>query len=289
MGTVIDQIAVVNGGWRNRHSALRLIDRAAKKCLRKGRRNADDVDLLVNAGIYRDRNLGEPALASMIQDDIGANDEEPHTGGHGTFSFDVANGSCGMLTALHIVDGFLKSRVIDCALVVAGDADPGRGSSEAFPYSPAGASLLCGWSEDGRGLGPVWWERSEDDDDTVSATIAMVEQRNLLRIRESVPAERGFARTAARAAQRCLTESDTGIDEIASIVAAPASPAFRAELASQLNVPLEHITVGDDQHMHTAALAAALGKAADTTPPDSLVMIIAAGAGVTAGAALYRM
>ncbi|OBH01815.1 3-oxoacyl-ACP synthase [Mycobacterium sp. E136] len=287
MGTVIDQIAVVHGGWRNRHSALRLIDRAAKKCLRKGRRNADEVDLLVNAGIYRDRNLGEPALASMIQDDIGANDEQPHTGGHGTFSFDVANGSCGMLTALHIVDGFLRSRVIDCALVVAGDADPGRGASEAFPYSPAGASLLCGWSEDGRGLGPVWWERSQDDD-TVSATIGMVDHRNLLRIRESRSAERCFARTAVRAAQRCLTESNTEIAEIASIVAAPAGPAFRAELAAELDIPIERIIVGDDQHMHTAALAAALAKAADATPTGGLVMIIAAGAGVTAGAALYR-
>nr|CRL76635.1 3-oxoacyl-(acyl-carrier-protein) synthase III [Mycolicibacterium komanii] len=285
---MIDQIAVVHGGWWNRFSALRLTDKAAKKCLRKARRNADDVDLLINAGIYRDRNLGEPALASMIQDDIGANDEQPHPGGRGTFSFDIANGSCGILTALHIVDGFLRSRVIDCALVVAGDADPGHGASEAFPYSPAGAALLCGWSEDGRGLGPVWWERSQEDDDTVSATIGMVDQRNLLRIRESHSAERCFAITAARAARRCLTESDTEIDEIASIVAAPAGPAFRAELAAELDIPIERITVGDDRHMHTAALAVALCEAADTTPSDSLVMIVAAGAGVTAGAALYR-
>ncbi len=286
---MIDQIAVVHGGWRNRYSALRLTDKAAKKCLRKARRDADDVDLLVNAGIYRDRNLGEPALASMIQDDIGANDEEPHTGGHGTFSFDVANGSCGMLTALYIVDGFLKSRVIDCALVVAGDADPGRGSSEAFPYSPAGASLLCGWSKDGRGLGPVWWETSQENEDAVSATIGMVDQRNVLQTHESPTAGRDFALTAARAAQRCLTESGTGIDEIASIVAAPAGPAFRAELAALLDVPIERITVADDEHMHTAALAAALGQAVDATPTGSLVMIVAAGAGVTAGAALYQM
>ena len=76
-------------------------------------RDADDIDLLVNAGIYRDRNLGEPALAAMIQEDIGANPEDPHAGAHGTFSFDIANGTCGVLTALQIVDGFLRSRAID--------------------------------------------------------------------------------------------------------------------------------------------------------------------------------
>ena len=36
------------------------------------------MDLLINAGIYRDRNLGEPALAAMIQQDIGAHPEDPH-------------------------------------------------------------------------------------------------------------------------------------------------------------------------------------------------------------------
>ena len=43
-----------------------------------------------------------------------------------------------MLTALQIVDGFLRSHTIDRALVVASDADPGRRMSEHFPFSPAG-------------------------------------------------------------------------------------------------------------------------------------------------------
>ena len=76
---------------------------------------------------------------------------------HGTFSFDMANGACGMLTALQIVDGFLKSHAIDCALVVASDADPGHGMSEHFPFSPAGAALLCDWTDDDAGLEHIRW------------------------------------------------------------------------------------------------------------------------------------
>jgi len=72
-----------------------------------------DLDLLINAGIYCDRNLGEPALAAIIQDDIGANPEDPHSHAHGTFSFDIANGVCGVLTALQIADGLLRSRTYD--------------------------------------------------------------------------------------------------------------------------------------------------------------------------------
>jgi 3-oxoacyl-[acyl-carrier-protein] synthase-3 len=106
MGTVIDRIDISRAGWRARRSALHLAVAAAKTCLREANTDAHDVDLFVNAGIYRDRNLGEPALAALIQDDISANPEDPHEISHGTFSFDIANGTCGVLTALQIVDGF---------------------------------------------------------------------------------------------------------------------------------------------------------------------------------------
>ncbi len=112
MGTVIDRVDVAHARWRDRHSALHLAVTAATDCLRRAGCDAHELDLVVNAGIYRDRNLGEPALAALIQDDIGANPEDPHTGGHGTFSFDVANGACGVLTALQIVDGFLRTHSI---------------------------------------------------------------------------------------------------------------------------------------------------------------------------------
>src|SRR6476620_11719056 len=108
MGTVIERVQLAEGHWRDRHSALRLAVRAARDCLRDAGRRPHDIDLLINAGIYRDRNLGEPALAAMIQEDIGANPEDPHAGSHGTFSFDVMNGSCSVLTALQVVDGFLR-------------------------------------------------------------------------------------------------------------------------------------------------------------------------------------
>ena len=155
MGTVIDRLDVTRGGWRGRHSALHLAVAAAKACLQGAGRDADDVDLLVNAGISRDQTLGDPALAALIQEDVGANPEDPHDDTHGTFSFDITNGTCGVLSALQIVDGFLRSRTIDRALVVASDADPGRGMSEHFPFSPAGAAMLCDWTDDDYGLSRV--------------------------------------------------------------------------------------------------------------------------------------
>ncbi len=68
--------------------------------------------MLINAGIYREDNMGEPALAALIQEDIGANLGQPPIGGHGTFSFDLINGTCGVISAIQLQSGFLRSGVI---------------------------------------------------------------------------------------------------------------------------------------------------------------------------------
>lgn len=289
MGTVIDRVSLAHGGWRNRRSALHLAVKAARDCLQQAGREPHDVDLLVNAGIYRDRNLGEPALAAMIQQDIGANPENPHADTHGTFSFDISNGTCGVLTALQIVDGFLKSQAIDCALVVASDADPGRGMSEHFPYSPSGAALLCEWAEEDCGLEQISWVNALDDGESTNATVGLVDGHNVLRFASSDGIDEQFATAASQAVDKCLRESSLSLDDIDVFVAAPARPRFRARLASRLGVPEEKLIVAEDENTHTASLAAALDRTMDQAGPGHRVLLVAAGAGINAGAAIYKM
>ena len=288
MGTLIDQVCLNHGGWRDHHSALRIAVKAATDCLHRAGRLPHDVDLLVNAGIYRDRNLGEPALAALIQKDIGANPENPHSETHGTFSFDISNGTCGTLTALQIVDGFLKSHAIDCALVLASDADPGRGMSDRFPYSPAGAALLCGWTDGDAGLQRVHWASNLDGGESDGATVGLIDGRNVLRFVESDTFDSALAAVACRAVDECLSEAELRLDDIDVIVAAPSRPRYRTQLAKSLDVAEDRIIVSD-KNIHTASMAAAFDKAADRMHPGDRVLLVAAGAGITAGAALYRV
>jgi 3-oxoacyl-[acyl-carrier-protein] synthase III len=289
MGTIIDGLHVTHGKWRNRRSALQLAVTAAKGCLVHADTAPADLDLLINAGIYRDRNLGEPALAAIIQEDIGANPEDPHCDAHGTFSFDIANGACGVLTALQIADGFLRSHTISRALVVASDADPGRGASERFPFSPAGAALLCKWSDQDDGLGPVHWASKPDDGANFRAAIDFDMSRNVLRFRKSAAMPTELAVAAAEAVRGCCDETGLNLADIPIIVAAPADRRYRAELATRLGFPAERIVVAADERMHTASLVAALKREIETIPPGAPVMLVAAGAGIVAGATVYRV
>jgi 3-oxoacyl-[acyl-carrier-protein] synthase-3 len=290
MGTIIDALHVVHGNWRNRHSALHLAVAAAKGCLLRGGVAAADLDLLVNAGVYRDRNLGEPALAAMIQEDIGAHPEDPHSDTHGTFSFDISNGTCGILTALQIADGFLRSRTVSRVIVVTSDADPGRGTTESFPYSPAGAALLCSWSDDERGgLGRVHWLSAPDEADEFRATVGFEHSRNVLRVQQPAAMDTELAAAATRVARRCLDEASLGPDDAELIAAAPPHQRYRIELAKGLGVGVDRIAVAADDRMHTASLVAALPTDFEKLPAGAPVLLTAATGGIVAGAALYRM
>jgi len=128
-------------------TARSLADAAAKACLAQAGRRPGDVDMLINAGIYREDNMGEPALAALIQEDIGANLGEPPVGAHGTFSFDLLNGACGVITAIQLESGLLRSGVIRYGAIVTSDVEPDAGSRGAAALRPAGGAMLLGWDD----------------------------------------------------------------------------------------------------------------------------------------------
>jgi 3-oxoacyl-[acyl-carrier-protein] synthase-3 len=290
MGMIVEHPSMVGRGWRTRHSALRLAVTAARRCLDAAGCPPTDLGLLVNVGLYRDHNLGEPALAALIQQDIGANPEDPHPDAHGTFSFDIANGVCGVLTALQVIDGFLRSGVVQRALVVASDADPGHGLSENFPFTAAGGALLCRWTDDDVGLGAVHWTTMPDGGDSLRATLGTHHGRNRLMFAQSPAMDSRFAAAALSAVRDCLDSATMDLRDVDLIVAAPARPGFTAALAAGLGIEAARIAVGDDERIHTAALVAALHDASSTDRmrPGSTVLLVVAGAGSVAGAALYR-
>ncbi len=196
-----------------------------------------------------------------------------------------------MLTALQIVDGFLRTHIIHRALVVTSDADPGRGMSEGFPFSATGAALLCRWTDDDYGLDHVHWVNADGTThgvETFSATVGFADARNVLRFTQSGTMDEEYAEVAAEAVQGCLDAQSVRLSEIAAIIAAPARQAYRSALSSRLGVPADQITIADDQRMHTAALAAGFERQAERLRDAAQLLFVVAGSGVTAGAAVYR-
>ena len=288
MATTVESVAVIAGGGV-RHDARRLADHAIVDALAGAAIDAHDVDLLLNAGIFHDRLLGEPALAALIQEDVGANPEDPHGEGHGTFSFDVANGTAGVLSALQLADGFLRAGSIRHAVVVAGDADPGHGLAPGFPHDPVGAALVCGWDQGEGGLVGFRWATADAAAGGRQAVVRLEHGHNQLLVREDDDFVVDAADCAAEVAADLLDEHGVGPGEVAAVAAAPFGAAFVDALGPRLDIPPDRIVrPGPRPRFHTAGLIAAVGQVLSRPPAaeGERVLLVAAGAGISAGAAL---
>lgn len=290
MATTIESVAVVAGSRLHR-SARKLADRAIEEALAAASIEAGDLDLLVNAGLFHDRVLGEPAMAALLQEDVGANPEDPHGEGHGTFSFDMANGSAGALSALQVVDGFLRSGTIGQAVVVAGDADPGHRIAVDFPHDPVGAALVCGWGAGDEGLAAFRWVTVADPAARRDAVVQLEHGRNRLLVRQDEAFIAEAAAAAGTAAAGLLDDQGLRPGDVAVVAAAPFEASFIDALAPHLGIaPDRFVRPRSDLRLHTAGLIAALGEvqARPSPPGGEWALLVAAGAGISAGAALLR-
>jgi 3-oxoacyl-[acyl-carrier-protein] synthase III len=305
MGTRIEEAVAQAGpghGWR-KVTARRLADAAARTCLARAGKEASDVDMLINAGVYREDSMGEPALATLIQEDIGANLGHPGSIGHGTFSFDAANGVTGVLNAIHLQSGLLRSGVIKSGLIVTSDTHPGHEESVSTLFRPIGGALLLGWDDSILGFTDFHFETfPEYEDLLVSGLVwrprrgvggpgAPVGQHQMI-IDERPGYQARCVDCAEEATRRFLGRLGMRIDEIDLLVPAPAAPDILDPLRIRLGIPGDRVAFTTEDLVDAystgpiAALQAAiksgrLGEARNT-------LMLAVGAGITVALALYR-
>jgi 3-oxoacyl-[acyl-carrier-protein] synthase III len=296
MGARIEAVTVRRGrGGPWRPGALRLSDMAARDCLAQAKRRADELDLLINAGLYKDDNTAEPAMASIIQEDIGANPgHPPKREHHGTFSFDVMNGGCGVVSALQILDAFVGPATAQLGMVVAADADPAPHRSRGFPFPPVGGAILLAASGDDAGFAGFEVRTFAEDAELFEAVVRFDPET-----RRSVAEVHEHPRFAARCLERARAHALGFLDrarlrpvDVDVLVASAYPPGFAIRLARAVGIPAACVpaVAPELDHAHTAAPIAALAaaRASGLLGAAHRVLFVTVGAGITVAAALYQ-
>lgn len=303
MGTRIESTSALTSNGSRRPTARRLADAAVRACLARAGKEAGDVGMLINAGIYREDHMGEPALAALIQEDIGANRGQPPVGGRGTFSFDLLNGTCGVINAIQLEAGLLRSGVIRLGAVVTSDVGPKLRDSAAAPFQPAGGALLLGWDDTEDGFTAFGTETFPEYQDLFASGLVWQERRvpavpwrRTGRHEMVIDCKRGYharlADCAEEATRRFLRRVGMDVGEIDLLVPTPSVPGFLDAVRDRLGVPGDHVayvpedlacayTTGPIAALQAAARSGRLGEARNT-------LMLAAGAGITVSLALYR-
>jgi len=294
MGTRIEAVSALTSRGLRKPSARRLADAATRTCLAHAGKEPGDIDMLINAGIYREDNMGEPALAALVQEDIGANRGQPPIGGHGTFSFDLLNGTCGVISAIQLQAGLLRSGVIRLGAIVTSDVHPDLKDPRSAPFRPAGGALLLGWDDGIPGFTDFHTETFPEYEDLfVSGLVWQGRRRQSQMVIDSKPGYQArLVDCAEEATHRFLRDLGMDIGQIDLLVPAPSSPGFLDPLRVRLGVPGDRVayvtedlegsyTTGPIAALQAGIKSGRLGEARNT-------VMLAVGAGITVALALYR-
>jgi 3-oxoacyl-[acyl-carrier-protein] synthase-3 len=242
-------------------------------------------------------------MGPFIQRGLGANSSFPPVNGTRTFAFDLVNGACGPLTAIRVIDGFMRSGTVRSGMVVASDADPDPSRSESYPFAAAGGAILLRAAQNSEGFAwfgaRTWPEHFALYDARLSGANGRggegeIRGDSAQRLRFSRRDE--FLDRAADCVCAAIAEAverkTLDPTELDLILPAPSTAAFRDALAARLERVgvTARLPTASASGLHTASTAFALEAARADGSWDRArrVLFAAAGAGITVSLALYE-
>lgn len=295
MGTIIQATALYSDSTPE--ESVVCSARAAERCLEAAGLERDDVELLVNTGVYRERNTVEPALATLIQKRLGANKDPPlNAQGNRTFSFDLLNGPSAFLNAIEVAGAMLKNRRFKNALIVSSDVHPSVKVIPDSPFAQVGSAVLLRHTDnENEGFKKLAFKTTSMTDFGFRFYVALRqagrEGRHSLTIKTVSDYVKRLRDFAAQTANEFLRANAVGKSDITHIVCSLPTPSFAHEVAEALSlssrlVVSEYRDFGD---AHSSSLAASYhaAKSRRLFHQGDKILFISAGAGLTCGCALY--
>jgi len=278
--------------------------RAAKRCLREAGIDQGKLELLIYTGIYPDDYLGEPAIAAIIQERIGANPQSLYNHKTNrkiagtTFSFDLNNGGCGLVNAIQIVDGFIRSGRIRCGMIVTGDSEPVRGLSDSFHFTPAGAALILSESLNGEGFIHFKTDTHPQHENAFTSQLAFDSKKgskkkhNLLFVKQDKSYLEWCINCTMNSLNHFLQEAGLDLQEVDLMITSQSPEGFALGLKERLDLGDRIVTMNGkpEAELHTAGLAFALRKAWEDNRFKQArnILLLTVGSGITTALSLYR-
>jgi 3-oxoacyl-[acyl-carrier-protein] synthase-3 len=302
MGAIIEAVRTVQPRRFGRPGAIDLAARAARKALKAAGCHPSDVDVVINTGIYRVENIYEPALAPFVQEKIGANIPFSPDAKRGIWSFDLANGSCGFLNALQVVDGLVSSGKLRRGLVVTSDVEPFPGVTEGWEFDPVGGAVLLGPGDRDEGFAAFHFETFAKHSDLFESKMSWIgdgrsrlalrlRTNQAVRLRQDERYASWCAKCAAHALEGFLAQRALSLEELDLIVPSHSPAGFAEEFARAIDACAEQLSAvppgGPNAHTAGPVLALESVFGSERYARARNVLLVAAGSGVQVSLALY--
>ncbi|MBC7530439.1 MAG: hypothetical protein H7318_02610 [Oligoflexus sp.] len=269
---------------------------AAKQCIANAKIKAEDITLIINNGNFRDSNIVEPAIALLIQKQLGINlDFIKANNGKDAFGLDLMNGGIGALNAMKIADAFLQSDFTRYVLIVGGDSHPSNNNPADFPYTTVGSAILLGKNADPKRGFQGFDFKSEEF--AGQGRLAYFEAKNMGadgRNRLTVKSAPGYIPAALKLAAntaRSFVEAHKIPTAKLTLISSQLDAAFAKGLGKEIGLPsaaaMDLFSQFGDTHSSTFGVGYHQLQKQGLTKPGSQILFVGAAAGLDSGVAHY--
>ena len=297
MGTEIQLVSTAQAAYgRQGRSSIRLSVEAGCACLSEAKLPVSGIDQLIFTGIYRDRHIGEPSIASLIHGSMAKQLSEP-VPNHDFFCFDLSNGCCGFLQAIQLADAFIQQGRIKHGLIVAGDAPASEREKNSFPFTSAASAVLLSETDKKSGFRQFYSKTypafRNDLISQLQWAIPPGEKsfRNILKIDTGKDFLKDCLAAARQSLQEFFSLTGTQAGDFDLIIPSVAPAGFGQLLSLEFDLVNKIVLPEPDWgQVHTAGLGFGLRKALNngTFGKSGNILFLAVGSGLTVAIAWYQ-
>lgn len=264
--------------------------KAGRDCLKASRYNPNDVRLLINAGVYRDGHVCEPAIAAYIQHRLGINIEFQ---GRRTLAFDLLNGGCGLLNAMHVISSMLAAGEIDVGMAISSEANSDRKPDPSYTYPASGAAAILDVSpKKNLGFGAFSFHTDERQAELCASRVSLTVRYGKLTLSRHADLEAAYLEGAKHAVSQVLENDKLQPLDLDWVVPAQISSDFLKHLPDAIGIPRDRVidlsATLPDTHSTSFLLALQYAMSVQHLTPGKKALFLACGSGVTVGAATYH-
>lgn len=266
--------------------------KAGKQCLKSSIYSTKDINILINTGVYRDQHIMEPSIASLIQNKLNMNID--FHSDHTTFSFDLLNGSCGMLNAIELITSQMACNTIQRGMVVSSEANRDRHSSSKFPYLPSGVAVLLDIASFDRiGFGNFVFHSHDQHAKLYQTAIDYIKKNGELIFEISNEIENYFLRYTNATVNEVLEKNNLTREEIDFVVPQQISADFLQRLPTVINISKDKIVNFSSELPNTLSTSTFLAlyyfMQKHQPAAGNNILLLSFGSGITIAGTIYQV
>ena len=269
-----------------------LASEAIRTCIRDSGCLPQEVGLLINAGVYQNIFIGEPAIAAFIARENHLNATAEDWAQATTLAYDLGAGACGFLLACWNGQAMISSGKTKTALCVSSEINTNTHTTpdESLGLKESGCAALLEEAPRG-GFLQFLFKHYPEYHDAFRSEVCSENEHPYLKVSQKENLEVYIIQHISDMVQEFLEVHNLSMREINVIIPPQISGRFVNDFTDRLNLPKSKVVnLNDERNYYTCSTVFGLKHAfaKGMVHEGDLGLILEAGSGLTLAGALYQ-